>query len=359
MSVQEVAAQHEFGTIDEAVEFCYSQGWSDGLPFLLPTPERVAALIAASGMDAGERIGLIPPKNGVATVEKIAVNCAMAGLLPELFPVVVTALRAMMDPTFNLNGVQATTHPCSPLVIVSGPVVRELGFHSKDGVFGGGSRTNVSLGRAIRMVLWNIGGAVPGDIDKSTFGAPSKFAFCIAEDPDDNPWEPLHVSRLPGSSAEDSAVTVFACEPNHNIADTMNDTPQGLLRLIGDCMVTMGNTNSRWGGNVLVVLGPERARVMKAAEWSRDDVARYLWQYCRRPLRDFKSFQLPHGIQRWSAVQDDDDLLSVFDHPEDILVTVAGGPGPHSAICPGWGNHGGYAVTRLIDGWPSATGAQA
>jgi hypothetical protein len=344
----EQAEQHEFTSIDEAVEYCYSQGWSDGLPFLLPTPERVAKLIEASGMDAGDRVGVIPPKNGVATVEKVAINCAMAGLLPELFPVVLTALQAMLDPSFNLNGVQATTHPCAPLVIVSGPAVREFGFNSKDGVFGGGSRVNVSVGRAVRMVLWNIGGAVPGDIDKSTFGSPAKFAFCIAEDPDDNPWEPLHVSRLPGSSPDDSAVTVFACEPNHNIADTQNDTPQALLRLIGDCMATMGNTNARWGGNVLLVLGPERARVMKSAGWSREDVTRYLWQYCRRPRKDFVTFRMPHPIPRWSGVRHDDDLQAVFDSPEDIVVTVAGGSGPHSAICPGWGTHGGYAITRLI-----------
>jgi hypothetical protein len=308
----------------------------------------VQALVDAVGATGSEVLGRVPPKNGTATLQRVAVNAAMAGCLPEHLPVVLAALDAMLSPEFNLNGVQATTHPCAPLVIVSGPAVKQLGFNAKDGVFGGGSRANAGVGRAIRMILWNIGQARPGDIDKSTLGAPSKFAFCIAEDPDNNPWEPIHVSRDPGLKADDSAVTVFACEPNQNVADTHNDTPQTLLDTVADDMSALGNTNARFGGQVLYVASPERARVFQAHGWARQDVQSYLFEHARRKVRDFKLMRLPRQTPNWVDWSDPEMLAPIVNRPEDILVMVAGGDGPHSAICHGWGHHGGYAQTRKI-----------
>jgi hypothetical protein len=342
------SASYDFDDIDEAIEYCYSQGWTDGLPILLPTERRVNAILSATSRGAQEVVGRIPPKGGTATIEKIAINAAMAGCLPELFPVVLAAIEAMLAPDFNLNGVQATTHVCAPLSIVSGPIVRRLGFNSKDGVFGGGSRANAALGRAVRLVLWNIGGGIPGEIDKSTFGHPGKYAFCIAEDPDNNPWEPFHQSRDAGLSADDSAVTMFACEANRNVADTHNDTPHGLLDLIADALRTIGNENTYGGGQALVVLGPERARVMKQYGWTRKDVQYYLFDQARRSVRDIKRAKLIRTTPHWVDQTDPDALWPVFEQPDDILVTVAGGDGPHSSTCSGWGEFGGFAITRKI-----------
>ena len=343
----ERANAFEFTDPDAALEHCYDRGWTDGLPVALPTEARVKAILEYAGRDPLEIIGVILPVGGIATVEKIAINAAMAGCPPACFPVVLAAIQAILKPEFNLNGVQATTHPCSPLVIVGGPMVRELGFNSRDGVFGGGSRANASVGRAVRLVLWNIGGGKPGEIDKSTFGQPGKYAYCIAEDAENNPWEPLHITR--DRSLGDNAVTVFACEAPHNVADTHHDTPQGLLWVIADCMSTMGNTTTRWGGQTLVVLSPERARVLGKAGWSREDVQQCLYEQSHRKVREFQTARLMRReTPKWVNREDPEALWPIFNEPEDILVMVAGGDGPHSAVCPGWGHHGGFAVTQQV-----------
>jgi hypothetical protein len=180
---------------DEAVELFYQRNWTDGLPVVLPTRRRVEAMIAGAGRDPQESLGPVPPKGGPATVEKLAINAVMGGCLPAHFPVVLAALEALLDPAHNLNGVTQTTHMCVPLVIVNGPIARELGFNSRDGVFGNGYRANAAVGRAVRLALWNLGGAVPWDTDKATLSHPGEYAFCIAEEEDDNPWAPLHVDR--------------------------------------------------------------------------------------------------------------------------------------------------------------------
>ncbi|HEY6364856.1 MAG TPA: hypothetical protein VI585_08695, partial [Candidatus Binatia bacterium] len=167
---------------ETAVEEIYRLGWTDGLPVILPTPRLVQRILDYLGRDAQQVIGIIPPYQGVATMEKIAVNCVMAGCLPEYVPVVLAALRAMLTDRFNLNGVQATTHCAAPLLIVSGPAVERLGFNSRDNVFAGGCRANAAVGRAIRLILWNIGGGRAGELDKAVLGHPGKWSYCIAEE---------------------------------------------------------------------------------------------------------------------------------------------------------------------------------
>ena len=200
---------------DEAVELFYKRQWTDGLPVVLPTPRRVEALIEYVRREPHESLGLIPPRGGAATIEKLAINAVMGGCLPQHFPVVLAAMEALLDPVHNLNGVSQTTHMCVSLVIVNGPLARALDFNSRDGVFGNGYRANAAVGRAVRLALWNLGGAFPWDTDKSTLSHPGEYAFCIAEEEQDNPWRPLHVDRgLPEGS---SAVTVFACEGPHSV----------------------------------------------------------------------------------------------------------------------------------------------
>ena len=346
-----VAERIAFDDLDAAIDYCYEQGWTDGLPVVPPSEARVQQLIDYVGRDPMEVLGVVPPRQGVATLEAVATNAVMAGCTPELFPVVLAALDAVLDPILNLNGVQATTHICAPLVIVSGPAVQELGFNSKDGVFGGGSRANASVGRALRLVMWNIGGGRPGEIDKSTFGHPGKYAYCIAEDADANPWEPMHVEY--GVAASASAVTVFACEAPHSISDHVNTTTEGVLTSVSDAMATIGNNNMYMGGQTLLVIGPEHAEIIRRDGWSRAQVREFVHEQARRPVGDLAKggFGVGRGRSSWPASVDPEDeksMVPVTPTPEDILVTVAGGSGRFSACCPGWGDLGGFAVTREI-----------
>jgi hypothetical protein len=339
----------EVGSFDEALEICYDNGWTDGLPVIPPTEDRVAKLLTGVGRDRYEIIGPVPPRGGVATVETVAINAAMAGCLPPHLPVVLAALEAMLEPRFNLNGVQATTHINVPLLIVGGPIVRDLGFNSKLGVFGGGNRSNAAVGRAIRLVLLNLGGGSPLQLDRATFGHPGKYAYCIAEDLDENPWAPLHSTLASDIAPEDSAVTVFSCEAPHNIVDTDNSTPEGLLWVIAASMTKIGGTNTRTGGECLVVLAPERARRLRASGWSRQDVQQYLFDHASvsvERLRRAKSPRLNSHSPEWDEAHAE---VKVYKRPEDIHIMVAGGPGPHAVWCPGWGNLGGFAISKPID----------
>ncbi|MCH9018349.1 MAG: hypothetical protein IIB89_11395, partial [Chloroflexi bacterium] len=180
----------------EAVQRMYlERGWTDGLPVVPPTPERVETMLAAAGLPPGDVLAELPPTWGAATVEKLAVNAVMAGCLPEYLPVLIAAVEAISDPVFNLYAIQATTHPCAPLMIINGPIRSALGLNSSSGAYGPGWRANATIGRALRLVLLNVGGAHPGVGDMSTQGAPSKFSYCVAENEEENPWQPLHVDR--------------------------------------------------------------------------------------------------------------------------------------------------------------------
>ena len=192
----------------DAVELFFERGWTDGLAIVPPTQDLVEAMIRASGREPQEEIGEIPPVQGIATIEKLAINSVMAGCRSEYFPIVIAAVEAMLVPEHNLNGVQTTTHCCVPLVIVNGPIATQLKFNASDGVFGNGFRANGTVGRAIRLILWNLGGNVPGEVDKSTQAHPGKWSFCIAEKEDASPWSPFHVER--GIETGKNAVTVFS-----------------------------------------------------------------------------------------------------------------------------------------------------
>lgn len=346
-----VAERIECDGYDAAVDYIYERGWTDGLPFLLPTPERVGSLLDGTTRSPTEILGAVPPRRGIATVESVAINAAMAGCLPEYMPVVLAAVEALLNPTFNLNGVQATTHINVPLVIVSGPVVEQLKFNSKLGVFGGGNRANAAVGRAVRLVLLNAGGGSPLQLDRATFGHPGKYTYCIAEDADASPWAPLHTTLADAPGPDDSAVTVFACEAPHNIVDTHNSTAEGLLRMIALSMTKIGSSSVLKGGQCLLVLGPERARKLKEAGWTRSDVQNYLFEHARVSVGTLRRVNSPRSTPKWVDWEDPEAPAVIYEAPEDIHVMVAGGPGPHSVWCPGWGINGGYAVTRpvLID----------
>ena len=344
---------------DEAVELFYERRWTDGLPIVLPTRRRVEAMIAASQRDPQESLGTVPPKGGAATIEKLAINAVMGGCLPEHFPVVIAAMQAMLEPAHNLNGVLQTTHMCVSLVIVNGPIARRLQFNSRDGVFGNGYRANAAVGRAVRLALWNLGGAFPWDTDKSTLSHPGEYAFCIAEEEEDNPWRPLHVDR--GCPEGSDAVTVFACEAPHSVF--CYGTPEEMLHVLTDSMCSLGNNNVHVLGQTLLTLNPLNAEEFAKRGWSKTDIRQYLWEHARRRLADVRACgvvheqfrQMERDAGRYPHRYDLDNpttRLPVTATPEDIHIVVAGGRSYFAAVLPGWGGFGGFAVTRRIE-WSS------
>src|SRR5687767_8557692 len=205
------------GAYEDADTHYQERGWTDGLPIVPPTEARVREVLRATGRDPLDIVGILPPRQGEATVEKLAVNAVMAGCRPEYFPVVLAAVEALADPLFNLDSVQATTHPVATMLVVNGPIARRIGIQSGYNAFGQGFRANVTIGRAVRLILMNVGGGLPGTGDRATQGSPAKIAYCVAENENDNPWEPLHVEA--GLGRDVSTVTAFGCEGPHNIQD--------------------------------------------------------------------------------------------------------------------------------------------
>ncbi|MBN1829968.1 MAG: hypothetical protein JW884_12615, partial [Deltaproteobacteria bacterium] len=216
--------------------YFYASGWTDGLPIIPPTEERLNAMIAASGWDPGLSLGLVAPMNGEATVEKIAVNAIMAGCGPDHLPVVIAATKAMIEERFNLYALQTTTHLCTVLVVANGPVAEDLGINCSYNAMGQGSLANAVIGRAVRFILMNIGGALPGILDRSTFGSPAKYTFCFAENEEESPWEPLHVER--GFDPHHSAVTVVGAEGPHNVNDHGSASAEEVLLTVSGVLAT-------------------------------------------------------------------------------------------------------------------------
>jgi hypothetical protein len=336
-------------SLEEINEYFRAHRWSDGLPIVPPTEARVQAMLAATDRDPGASLGKVPPSWEEAIVEKVAINAVMAGCAPAFMPVVVAAVEAMCDPAFNLYSVQATTHPVAPLVIVNGPIVARIGMNAGSGVYGPGYHANATIGRAVRLVLLNIGGGWPGEGDMSTQGQPSKYSYCIAENETANPWEPLHVER--GFRADDSVVTVYGGEAPHNVNDHVSTTAAGVLGVIADGMAGLGG-NNKWylkESECTIVLGPEHAATIHRDGLTKADVKRVLYETARRSLRDLKrgGMWTMHDWPRWMlAIADDEARLPVVPAPESILVVVAGGPGKHSSIIPNLSV--GFAVSRQI-----------
>jgi hypothetical protein len=327
----------------ETIELMYETGWTDGLPVVPPTGGLVEGFIQASGRPAGELIAELPPLGGRATVERIAVNAVMAGCLPEYMPVVITALQALMDDRFNLRGVQCSTGIHCPLVIVNGPIVKQLDINSGYNCFGQGWRANATIGRAVKLALVNLGGATPGETNKATFGHPGAYTYCVAENEDANPWEPYHVEA--GFSPGDSTVTVFPGEAPHNVMYHAVNA-RNFLTVLADTMCALGNVQMYVMGDTFVFLGPEHARMLAEAGWRKRDVKQFLFEHARKSVGRLRRGGPAQGDDRrdmlWPKFvdpADDDQMVPVVRRVDDIHVLVAGGAGgPHSVCVPGWGS---------------------
>ena len=315
-----------------------ARGWMDGLPFIPPKEDRVARMLAYADRDPKEVVALLPPRWGEATVEKIAVNAVMAGCLPQYFPVVMTAVYAMAEEAFNLYAVQATTHPCSPLILVNGPLAKELNINGRYNALGQGWRANATIGRAIRLILLNIGGGEPGVLDRATIGHPGKYSYCLAENEAENPWTPLHLEK--GFSKEDSTVTVFGAEAPHNINDHRSTSARDILKTIVHTIAVPGCNNAVTGGEFLVLLGPEHAATIAGDGFSKEDVKKFLYEEARVPVEHFPlvAWQWIRQMRpHWGEVFDKKGGIPLVDRWEEVQVAVAGGAGKHSAFIPTFG----------------------
>jgi hypothetical protein len=342
--VELVSRKYRVADSMEAVNrLYYERGWTDGLPIIPPTPEAVERMLSAVDRGPQEMIAAVPPKCGQATLEKLAINAVMAGCLPEYLPVVVAAVEAMTDARFDLFGVQVTTHPCAPLVIVNGPIRKALDLNSGYGLFGPPWRANATVGRAIRLILLNIGGAVPGLLDKATHGHPGKYSFCIAENEEESPWDPLHVER--GFAREESTVTVTAVETPHNINDHASISGLGILKSCAGTLNALGSNNAFFvGGEPLIVVGPEHAATIARDGFSKDDVKAFLFEHARVP----RSALSEENIRQRHVDLAPDALIPVARQAGDLMVVVAGGPGKHSCCLPSFGTPS-LSVTRRIN----------
>ena len=333
---------------DRVNEYFYERGWTDGLPIVPPTEERVHAMLA--GMPwrkPDEVISIVPPRMGAASMRQIAVNAVMAGCRPEYLPVIVAALQAVSEPDYGLSHRQTTTHAGAPLMIVNGPIVSTLRINCGRGVFGPGWRANATIGRALRLALVNIGGAGPG-VDASQTGHPGKYTYCIAEYEAANPWEPLHVER--GFARDESVVTLVNTEAPHSMTENIQTDPDEIVRTFASCMATLGVNNLYSQGNPVLVLGIEHAQHIAAAGWSKQDLQRQLFERARQPWGlmkhrgKSKGPRFPEFVDR----SDDSSMVPVVREPGDLITIVAGGPGGKSMFLPTAGGQS-LAVSKRIE----------
>lgn len=335
----------------DLVEWYFEEGWTDGLPVVPPTRARVAEFVAALGGEPDFVECKVPPRHGSLSREVLAVNMVMAGCKAEYAPVVRAAILALTQKAFNLNGVQATTHMAAPLLIVNGPIAAAIGMNGDCNAFGSGNRANATIGRALRLVLLNVGGGRPGDLDKSTLGHPGKYTYCIAENEAASPWAPYHVEK--GFSPEDSTVFVLAAEPPHSVTNHVANDAQGILDSICSAMSTIAHNNAVSSGHCAVVIGPEHARTIAAQGWTRHDVRSYLHMNSWNLFSEL-TFGERYGkiynrnLPRWYR-RGQDSRIPVVPDPDHIHLFVVGGEaGRFSAFVPGWG-HMSAPVLRSIE----------
>jgi peroxiredoxin len=341
-------------TLEDSIDpFEYCTSFGDPLPVVPPTVERVDRMLAATPLAPDDIVALIPPNYGAATVEKIAANAVMAGCEPEMMRVLISLIRAVCDEKFNIHGVQATTHFAAPLVIVNGPIRSELGFVSGSNVFSNVARANSTLGRALQLILTNLGGARPGEIDMSTLGNSGKFSYCIAENEEANPWEPLHVEM--GFKNDESTVTLFAAEPPRGVSEHNARDARGVLGAISRVLATAWSYRLCAGIEALVVLCPEHVLTIARDGFTKQDVREYLFNSTGIPLKHFEDGDgegTQHVRLYKQAVIDDEPCYLKFQDPAAIKILVAGGSaGKFSAVISSWaaGSRGSQMVTYPIE----------
>ena len=317
---------------DDPIEACFERGWSDGLPVVPPTDERILRMLTGTSRRRDEIVGLVPPDLAECTVEKVAINAVMAGCKPEYMPVVLAALEASLDPVFTMHGLLCTTYFSGPIIIVNGPIARAINMNWGINALGQGNRANATIGRALQLIIRNVGGGRPGEIDRATLGQPGKYTFCFAEDETDPSWEPLSVAR--GIAPGRSAVTLFQGDGVQGFADQKSRTPEDLTRSLAMGLAAVAHPKQAQIANAILVLSPEHYAIFREAGWERARITRELHAALLRPGRDLVAGA--QGVGEGIAASRADEMVAKF-WDDGLLIVRAGGPaGLFSAICGGW-----------------------
>ena len=318
--------------MDDPIEVAYDRGWSDGLPVVPPTDLRVARMLAGTTRKPGELLGLIPPNLAECTVEKAAVNAVLAGCRPEYFPVVLATIAAALKPEFSMHGLLATLWCSGPVIIVNGPVARRIGMNSGGNALGQGNRANATIGRALQLLIRNVGGGRPQEIDRAVFGNPGKYTFCFAEDESDPAWVPLNVAR--GHARGASTVTLFHGDGVQGVVDQKSRDPESLARSLAMALSVVGHPKLAEASYAILVISPDHYAIFKRAGWGRPEIEAALREALKRPGRDLIAGAqgVGEGIDPARAGETVDKF-----RPGGLLVVRAGGEGGlMSAIIGGW-----------------------
>jgi len=354
--VPKLRARFESGTLrarrvalaplEDEIEATYQRGWSDGLPLVPPTEERVLAMLAGTPRKPDEIVAVVPPDLVECSVEKIAINAVMAGCTPEYLPVVLACVEAACTDTFNMHGLLATTMPTAPVIVVNGPIRRRIGMNSGMNVFGQGNRANATIGRALQLVVRNVGGGRPGEVDRATFGNPGKLGFCFAEDEEGSPWTPLSTDL--GARAGVDTVTLFPGEAPRSIVDQLARDPESLARTFAANLRTLHHPKLILAFDVLLAIGPEHARVFREAGWSKAQLVERLHALLQIPGAEL--VRGAGGMAEGVPEAMKDATLPKFRPGGILVVYCGGGAGLFSAMIGGWvtGEMGSQPVLQEI-----------
>jgi hypothetical protein len=334
------------GDAEDPIEACYDRGWTDGLPVVPPTPSRVLRMLQGTTRAPGELLGLVPPDLAPCTVEKVAINAVMAGCKPEYLPIVLAAVEAALIDEFGMHGILCTTMFAGPLVIVNGPMARRVGVNSGVNALGQGHRANASIGRALQLVIRNVGGGRPGEVDRATLGTPGKYTFCFAE-AEDSVWEPLHMQR--GFARDASTVTLFAGEGVQGVVDQKSRTPESLAKSFALCLRAVDHPKLAMAGDAVLVVSPDHCRVFIEAGWSKARLLEELTQLLLLPGDEMVvgAGGIAEGVPAAMAGKP----VPKFRPGGLLIVRAGGGAGLFSAIIAGWaasGPVGSIPVTKEI-----------
>lgn len=335
--------RYEVNDLSEAIELYFEKGWTDGLPVVPPTADSVSAMLAAAGLEPGHEVTFIENRQVSVTAEKIAINAVMAGCKPAYMPVVVAALEAMGDPLWSYHGPATSTGGSAVLMLVNGPIAEELEINHGDNLFGPGWRANATIGRAVRLVMRNVIGTLPGRLDRSTLGHAGKYTYCIAENEAESPWQPVHVER--GFRPDQNAVTVFAALAPQQFYNQLSPTSEGILTTACASMRISAGVRSQ--PQYFLIIAGEHMEVIAKDGWSKNDIRQFCFEHSRISRAELKRINLMAGD---ITPEDETRMRDLVETPDDFIVVAAGShAGAFSAFIPGWGGkRSSRSVTREI-----------
>ena len=342
------ARKIELAESEDIMEACFERGWSDGLPLVPPTPLRVTRMLSSTDRSADEIVGSVPPDNRPCTIEKIAINAVMAGCKPDYLQVVIAALRAALKDEFCMHGLLCTTYFSTPVMIVNGPITKQIGMNSGVNALGQGNRANATIGRALQLIVRNVGGGIPGGIDRATLGNPGKYTFCFCEDESDAEWPSLSMDR--GYTREDSVVNLFAGSGVQPFVDQQSRHPESLVKNLANSLRSVANTRSFGMADAIIVISPEHRRVLRESDWTKPNLKQALYDELKTPGADI--IRGKDGIAEGMPEKFKDIILNKFRDDGLHIVGAGGKAGMFSAIISGWlasGEKGSQMVSQQIN----------